>query len=234
MESKQRTLSIALILGVALLLAGCEDSAVNDKDIGGPSALAQMGLMRFGTDSTLIGASIEERKAISERNMAFVDELYKALAGLSASEWQKADRRVRSLLERIDETSTARAHAEQLASAAMLRVWLLPQNESDRTQEARAASAHYVSMLIDRRTPEAELIADGIAFVGDYWSDEQRSAKALAAADAARSYLDSTCPECSRSTTLERSAPPDVFAAKTERAIERLQNIIGVNEGMDL
>lgn len=216
------------ILALSFCLAACGDSAVTDQDILGPSAIQNMGFVRFGIDSTLIGTSTEERKVISKRNMEAAQMLHQTLADVPASAWEEADQRIHSLLRSIETNGPAHRYIEGLASAAMLRVWLLPLQGNTVPEEAKAASARWVQVLIERDSPEAELIAEGIEFTGDYWSESQRADLALRAADAARAYVErqTVCTDCGESSpTLNRVPPADPFLLKTERAIERLQEI---------
>ncbi len=121
-----------------------------------------------------LDASVEAARVISN-----------SINRLEASEWEEADRRFQSALSNLDGVALERGR--QLAGAGMIRVWL--PNAPD-TPKARAVAARYVEYLVVTESPEAGVVLEGLARVGDHWDAAAKATAARAAADAAQPTID--------------------------------------------
>ena len=167
-------------LAVLFILNGCDLSTRNSTPQVQPSDLAQVGSIRYSVPPDR-PRTREEMQASLEAGIEATKAISNSINRLDATEWEEADRRFQTALAGLDGIALERAR--QLAGAAMIRVWL--PNAPD-TPEARAIAARYVSYLVDTQSPEAGIVLDGLARVGDHWDAETKASAARAAADAAQ------------------------------------------------
>ena len=210
------------MVGLVALLscAGCDQSARQPASPVTPSDLAQMGTVRYASPALDQPKTADERRASLAASTEAMTAVSTSINRLDAQEWQEADRRFQRALAGLD--GLARERAEQIAGIAMIRVYL--PNAPD-TPEARAVAARYVRHLVETESPEAGVVLDGLARVGDHWDSAEKAAAARRAADAAQPTIDRALArqsarrsgEPDRPETLgETSTPSDLEAAQAD------------------
>lgn len=169
---------------IALLVMGCDqDQGVNSDNEERAPRLLHWFASGVPEDVELPShRSLEERKEAME---AF-KEASRAFRALEYERnWKAADRRARDLL--ATPSSVPLYKRQQLAADRMLKHWLL---DSPQTPETQEALAFYTEMLVQNRSPQAQILAPALQRLTDTWSDERVAEGAEIAAQAARKHLE--------------------------------------------
>ena len=126
------------------------------------------------------------------------DDLDAVRSGLNAgSDWQERTAVVRRVMD-DPEMSEPQAWFVDQIGASMVLERILGEGVSHRSEPAKAAAGHFVEVLVDRESPNAPLIAEGLEMLKGYWPGEKIRSVATRAAREASSYLDD-CEVCDQS-----------------------------------
>ncbi len=216
---KHLALMKALCTSAAVhLLFGCDASDRAASPQLPPADLAQMGTVRYASPAvdqprttedmeTSLAASTEGTSAVSQSGDR-----------LESTEWREAARRFQAALSQLDGVALDRGR--QIAGAAVIRVWL--PNAPD-TPEAREVAARFVGHLVTAQSPEAGIVLDGLARVGDHWTAEAKADAARSAADAAQPTIDREAVRAGARERTNRPSPEPIGERATLSDLERAQ-----------
>ncbi|MEL6614866.1 MAG: hypothetical protein AAFQ43_03960, partial [Bacteroidota bacterium] len=165
----------------------------------------------------------EERLAWLRSRPKHILVLAAATEGLSLDDWAEADARLDQAVQQYD--GRDREIAQQIASAAMLRVWLPAAEDSPAVREAYARHA---LTLAREASPETELIAIAIENASDALTPPDRVEAARLGAQAARDRIlrraECDGPGCQGPATVR--LPDNAMAERNARALDQLESIV--------
>ncbi len=222
-----RCLALLAVLLAGGLFFGCDDGVSTGATASAVSEInlmPNMGMITYAPPEEPVASLSREAIRDQLQTKASIGErLHNTMDGVAADEWAEADRRARTFLESLD-GAFEREVGEQLVAAAMLRVWLLPGED---TADLREATARYTEMLIHRRSPEAMTIVKGVEKTGNHWDAATRAALAQRATEAARTYVERfvTCDGCTQSPRMARIDNRTAYQNETVAALHRLQEL---------
>lgn len=206
--------SVTAAVLAAGFLSGCSQST--DPEPIGSSAFDAMGMVSFPPLDVTTPRTEAEMVASSKLTRQALEAVAAALADADPSDAPDLHRRIQGRLDGLD--GEVRALAEQLAAAAMLRAALVPAADTDETREIAAV---YTGYLVDRKSPQADLVLDGLNETGEAWTPVQRQRAATVAITAAERREAITRPETFRRLESAGASTTPV----TDAAMARLRTI---------
>lgn len=184
----------AFILTAVLLFTACsaQDDAYTALNLGSPISFALSSFEQTDDADVLVTRS---KLAIEAQS-----EFYGLL--MESTNWKEADRAVTTALTHHVDVADSDLR-EEVAAVMMLKLVLLQQ---DVTPEVQEAMSRYTTVLIDRRNPEAHVIADALERLQGYWTSEQIAEAAAVAFNIAEERLAVIydCDGCSFQQILEQ------------------------------
>ncbi len=224
-----KKLSIPTTLLLSFVLFACQDT---------PSGVSEGTTPMLNVDATIHMSSPEafsntpiSRETLMERSKAataVMNRFYRILA--SAEGRREADEAFREELASPSEIPSYTR--EQTAATLMLRTHLLGGSVD---AEKREAVGYYTNLLVENRSPEAELIATALEELRGYWPDAQIRAAAARAASGVEVFLTKRLDRQNRAgkalarmgknTDTNLRANDDAFLDRTASALERLREM---------
>lgn len=215
--------SLFPLVAVALLF-GCQDTPVGASASSAalPAQFDELaGGIQFARDTD---ATNDERM----HSMVLAARTTLEIAA-TADTWKDAHAATQHAIG-ASESDLDRATLEQAAAKMMLTGHLIP-NADD--PEAARLALDYAERLVERRSPEAEVVLAAVTAFGDDWPEAQTVAVATGAADALETYVEEggSCEDCERTEAAQRSLQaagqaPDVWTARQMSAAARLREAV--------
>lgn len=211
------------LLLVALLSAACTDTPVSEPNAPGFTASPAQGLaaIQFARHTT---SSNEERIAAVKATMTATLTI-----ASTTTTWREAHAATQRVLDGAT-SELERASLEQATAKMMLTGYL---NDQPDDPEAARVALSYAERLVERESPEAEVVLDAVATFGGVWPEAKTRAVAVGAAEAAETYVadGGMCADCERPPEAERALremgqDPLTYEARQSRAAQRLRQAV--------
>ncbi|MEM1056193.1 MAG: hypothetical protein AAGI52_11750 [Bacteroidota bacterium] len=208
---KSPHVSTAIIAGLAILLsAGCETPA--SPEAAPINHIYDIGAIQYGLSEIPREANEEAVVARLETEREILDAFLNSTAGISRSDWRAAQAAMNEAVAPAQ--GRTQEKMEQMVAAAMLRVWL---SDDILDAEQQRAAARHTQTLVRHRSPEANLIVDGLARSGLVLSDSEKAdlaSRTLAYLEDRAARLGDSCSGCtipSVAASLDRFGDPAVL-----------------------
>ena len=190
---------LALVMGAALLLAGCNESAQQSPAPSKP--------ITFIPVMAPPGSPVLAKSTMSKEEQARLAESFQRISiadhELSAdiaqsTDWKETNRKIRSNLEALAGNPYL-YHLIQTSGNQMLSDQLL---KGSIDAEKRGAISFYTQLLVDNNHPDALIISRALAALEGEWSSARRAEAAKRASQSAAEYLAvNPCEACTGDAT---------------------------------
>ena len=177
--------------------------------------------MQFARDTM---STSGEKSAIIQKLIPTVFDI-----AATAPTWQDAHEATQRALDGAT-SELERSALEQATSKMMLNLFL---TRAPDDPEAARVALEYAERLVERKSPEAEVMLSAVETFGDAWPEARTRAVAIGAAEAAETYIaeGGSCADCERSPAAERSLRETgqdaaTYEARQMRAAERLREAV--------
>ncbi|MBT8401205.1 MAG: hypothetical protein KJO98_12065 [Rhodothermia bacterium] len=190
------------VLLIVLCSAGCKPAVWEDVDSGAEGSpltdatFRPLGNFDVAGSESYKGhhpAATSARLELLDSVMDRVDEIRDALN--SDGTWQVRQRRILEIMTEPDVSEPEAWFVDQIGSSMVLERIGPPAGRDPVTFAEKSVAAHFLNVLVARRSPNAPLIADALEITWDLWTPEGARSIAMTAADNAKTYLEA-CTDC--------------------------------------
>lgn len=208
----------------AAMMLGCQETPVTET-ASGPALPAQFGDITSGMQFA------RNTDATQEERMTAILATAETTFGIAATAetWQDAHAATQRALAAA-ESDVERSMLEQATAKMMLTGHLV--RVPDDPEAARVALT-YAERLVERQSPETEVVLAAVTTFGDAWPAAKTRAVAVGAADALDAYIEggAECVDCERSERAKQSLRASgqetgAFTARQTSAALRLREAI--------
>lgn len=214
---------ILALVAMSAILVACEQTGPDILEASHPASVERaLASIEFSREPD---ASMADLRQSVEVAMASMEDI----AG-RADDWHEAHAIAQQKIADAP-SGVIRASVEQAVAKLMLVGYLVPSAPSE---EASALSLQYANLLVDQRSPEAESVLETVEAFGAGWTEADRRAVALGAAEAVEAYVreGAACRDCElpaemRRAVTERGQTTDIVSLRRLEAAEQLRALAG-------